>query len=240
MDLSFRVFRVSKPTQTPTDACGNDFRNHLQVEGLAMIKFDMTWPRRALWLLSPWKLMGGWMLMFVGSWLTIFFIFVYLFFAFIGFRKVVFLCPVIDVAFMVDSSAILNSCLFSFKIPFFWLSISLLLSSSCSSSSNSISPALFALHISFPPAYRNSSDYFCLSHLPTVSPLSLSVLSGFPAAVIFNWCFCAPAFILWLFFFSFLNPPKSHLPCFSHLLCLLPVNIRLPCLFLCDWISVSF
>lgn len=96
----------------------------------------------------------------------------------------------------------------------------------------------------FLPAHRNSGDYFCLSHLPTVSPLSLSVLSGFPAAVIFNWCFCAPAFILCLFFpFSipqiliFPSPPTSSASLASD--CLPPACSHHVCFCVTGFLGVS-
>lgn len=136
--------------------------------------------------------------------------------------------------------------IFSLNLPS--LFVCLAWPSLCSESSNSICFTLFIPHIKNPP--HPCILKFCRFFPPfpssnVVSPVSLP---GFPAAVIFNWCFCAPAFILCLFF-PFSTPP--HPPKFSSSLlppllhrwhqtgCLLPAHIKIPCLFLCEWEFLS-
>lgn len=139
---------------------------------------------------------GVWMLMFVASWLA-----ALSFFLSIVSRNVIFLCSLID-----SQQWLVFLRAFSFDFP--TLLFCLPQPSSCSLS-NSISPCSFFTS----PAHRNSSDYFCLSHLPT-----WSLLFGSVCCLVFQWL----SFLIGVSLhqlsssacFSFLNPLNSHLPLF--------------------------
>lgn len=149
---------------------------------------------------------------------------------------------VIDAACLLVSSAILTSCLFSLKLslwPFF------------------LSAFVFFIFISI--VARSSHLVFCclrfenpavLSSAPSPHIVSLS-LSG--SCLVFqrlSFLIGVPVHQLSssACFLSFLNPPNSHLPLSSHLLCIpgirqpasCPHTSRFPCLFLSDWFSGRF